>query len=133
MVPSGYYDSTTAILGIDNFHIHQARAQAKVVQVISDDSGEVLVVCAVSVSVQIGRILTASFVQQRVLLQLIRNPATYRHSLSVKHTCWNVLEVALRRQSRDIATKAYLWVPLDSSTTLVRLVLLDSSCKHSDV
>ena len=25
---------------------------------------------------------------------------------------------------------AYLWVPLDNSTTLVRLVLFDSSCSH---
>ena len=51
VVPSRHHDSATAILGINDLHIHKAWAQAEVVQVVSDDCGEVVVVCTISVAI----------------------------------------------------------------------------------
>lgn len=62
MVPSRHYDCSTAILGVNNFHIHKTGAQAEIVQVISDNRRQILIVCAISVAIQIGRVLAAGFV-----------------------------------------------------------------------
>ncbi len=54
-----YQDGAAAVLGVDDLDVHQAGAQAQVLQVIADDRGEVLVICAVAVSVEVGAVLAA--------------------------------------------------------------------------
>ena len=71
----GDQDGAAAILGVDDLHIHQAGAQAQILQVVSDDGGQVLVVRAIAVPVQIGAVLAADAIRQGVLLQLIWHPA----------------------------------------------------------
>ena len=57
--PCRHQDGAAAILGVDDLHVHQAGAQAQVLQVIANDRGEVLVICAITVPVEVGAVLAA--------------------------------------------------------------------------
>ena len=53
-------------LALNDLHIHKARAQVQELQIVSDDSGKVLVVSTVSVSVKIGRVLAPLTINEGV-------------------------------------------------------------------
>ena len=50
------------IFGVDDLHIHHARAQVQELQVIADHSGEVLVIVPIAVAVQVGAVAPATAV-----------------------------------------------------------------------
>ena len=62
MIASCNYDRAAPVLCIYDLNIHQTGAQVEIVQVISDHSRQVLVICAISVPVEIGGILISCLI-----------------------------------------------------------------------
>ena len=60
---------------LDDFYIHKARAQIQELQVVSDDSCQVLVVPTISVPVKVGRIFTSLPINEGMSTQFLRNSA----------------------------------------------------------
>ena len=53
-------DGAAAVLGVNDLHINQAGAQSQILQVVSNDGGQILVIRAIAVPVQIGAVLAAN-------------------------------------------------------------------------
>ena len=62
-------------LGVQNVDSNEAGTEPKVLQVVSDDCGKVLVVLAIAVAVQVGAVLPSLAISKRLAFQLVRDPA----------------------------------------------------------
>mmetsp|Transcript_16448 Transcript_16448/g.35761 ORF Transcript_16448/g.35761 Transcript_16448/m.35761 type:complete len:948 (-) Transcript_16448:495-3338(-) len=62
--------------GVDDLHLHQTGAQTEELQVVSNYCGKVLVVVAVAIPIQVGRVLVALLIPQRVTAKFLWDPVT---------------------------------------------------------
>ena len=62
-------------LGIQDVNPNQAGAQPKVLKIIPDDGGQVLIVLAIAVAIQVGAVLTSATISQGLALQLLWDSA----------------------------------------------------------
>lgn len=60
-----------ASLGVDNFDVHHAGAEVEVLEVISDDGGQILVIVAISVAIEVGAVLPVLTVVEAMTAQVI--------------------------------------------------------------
>lgn len=68
-------------LRVNDLHIDQAWTQPKSLEIVLDDGKEVVVVAAIAVAVQVGGVLSAMLVCDKVFLELFRDAMGARGEL----------------------------------------------------
>ena len=76
-----------ATLGIQDGDVHQQRTQLQEIQVVAYHRGQVLVIRAVAVAIQIGRIVPTLAIANGVPLQLLWDPVGTVDACEVPGTC----------------------------------------------